>query len=125
MLDLNPEILVVDDEEELLDDTLEFLELQGFRAVACSDPHQAFQTVLDEPEIRLMITDLKMAKLDGLSLIRQTRAVLGAQRTVQFIILTGAAEPDLAEFGESVRLLRKPADTETLIRFINKALEEA
>lgn len=92
-----PQILLVDDEEDILPEYQEFLDLQGFPAGICSDPELAFTMVVNQPEIALVITDLRMAVLDGASLIRRLSASLPPERRLEFIILTGDATSQLAQ----------------------------
>lgn len=115
-------ILLVDDEEAILPEYQEFLELEGYTALISTDPEQAFRSVMERPDIGLVITDLRMAKLDGATLIRKIRAALPIDRKVEFIILTGdaSAQPDVESLG--VPILIKPADTDELIAAIKIAL---
>ncbi len=92
-----PSILLVDDEPEILPEYQEFLELKGYDAAISSDPEEAYQMVLAQPEIALVVTDLKMARLDGVGLIRKLRATLPPERHLEFIILTGDATSQISE----------------------------
>lgn len=116
-----PGILLVDDEEEMLREYQDFLELKGFASLICSDPLQAVQMVLDQPSIRLVITDLWMKNLDGASLINQLRATLPPQRRVKFAILTGDMHTAIPGGAEDIQVLFKPIDTHLLISLGNSA----
>lgn len=118
-----PSILLIDDERDILDEYQEFLELSGYMSLTCSDPMEAIKMVLDRPDIRLVITDQKMAKLDGLGLIKQLRNLVLPQRDLKFVILTGELEPRLHEVCEDVRIVIKPADTDILLDAIRSALD--
>lgn len=120
-----PQILLVDDEEDILPEYEEFLDLQGYPAGVCSDPELAFAMVLDQPEIALVITDLRMAGLDGASLIRKLSASLPPERRLEFIILTGDATSQLGEDIAHVPVFIKPADTDALLAAIGSALDRA
>lgn len=117
-----PPILLVDDEEDVLPEYQEFLELEGFAALTCSDPEQAVQLVLDQPNVSLVITDLRMAKLDGASMIRHLRTVLPKDRNVEFIIFTGDATSQITDDLAQVPVFIKPADTDALLTEIRAAL---
>lgn len=119
-----PTILLVDDEIDILPEYQELLELEGLASLATTDPFEAIQLVKDRPELCLVITDLRMARLDGASLIRELRRSLPSQRPLGFIILTGddssagmAALPD-------VPVLLKPVDLQRFVRTINLQLAE-
>lgn len=117
-----PSILLVDDEEDILPEYQDFLELEGFESLTCSDPQRAVDMVLDVLSIRLVITDLRMAKLDGASLIRRLRTLLPMERHVEFIILTGDATSQMSDDLIDVPVFIKPADTEKLVAEIRSAL---
>lgn len=117
-----PSILLVDDEKDILPEYQDFLELAGFDSLTCFDPEQAVRMVVDSPSISLVITDLRMAKLDGISLIRRLGAMLPPERQVEFIILTGDASAQLSEEISHIPVLFKPTDTHALISEIESAL---
>ena len=115
-------LIFVDDEAEILSEYSEFLAAFDITALTEQSPNRAARTVADSPTIRLVVTDLRMAERDGLSLIEQIRASLPAGRDMAFILLTGDAElcdldPDL-----SVILLRKPVEPLALLAAVQGAL---
>jgi len=117
-----PQILLVDDEEDILPEYQDFLELQGLESVICADPQKAVEMVLAQPDLRVVVTDLRMAQLDGASLIRTLRSALPAGRHVDFIILTGDAAFQTSEDIVDVPVLIKPADADALVAKIRSAL---
>lgn len=123
--DSGPPILLVDDEEEILPEYQEFLELEGLDCAICTDPQKAVQMVIDLPSIGLVVTDLRMANLDGASLIRHLRSELPANRHVDFIILTGDASSPIGEDIAHVPVFIKPADTDALVASIKGSLARA
>jgi two-component system response regulator FlrC len=66
-------VLVVDDEEGIRTFIGEVLEGEGLRVTLAADGEAAAR-LLDRESFHLMITDLKMPGLDGMSLLRKTRA---------------------------------------------------
>jgi DNA-binding NtrC family response regulator len=115
-------VLFVDDEHDILPEYQEFFEFAGFTTVTCADPSEAFALVLNTPEIGVVITDMRMAILDGSGLIRDLRAALPVSRRVSFIILTGDASMPAADFIADVPVFLKPADTDALVVAIRSAL---
>lgn len=115
-------ILLVDDETDILPEYQEFLELAGFTALTESDSEQAVRTVTERADIGVVVTDLRMAKLDGASLIRTLQTSLPAERRIQFIVLTGDAT-SLARSNEcDAPVLLKPVDFDALINALDSAL---
>lgn len=117
-----PQILLVDDEEDILPEYQELLELEGLESATCADPQKAVEIVLAQSDIRVVVTDLRMAKLDGASLIRALRSALPAARHVDFIILTGDATLQASDDIADVPVFIKPADTDALVAAIRSAL---
>ena len=118
----SPIILLVDDEQEILPEYQEFFEFAGFNTLTCADPVEAFDLVLHIPEIAVVITDLRMAQLDGASMIRDLRAGIPAERRIDFIVLTGDASTQLMADISDVPVFLKPADTDALIAAIRASL---
>ncbi len=67
-------ILVVDDEVELLTALCEMLEEHGFDTLARGSGAEAL-SVLHEHEVDLLITDLMMPGMDGITLLRQAQEI--------------------------------------------------
>ena len=99
--------------------------LEGLDCAICTDPQKAVQMVIDLPSIGLVVTDLRMANLDGASLIRHLRSELPANRHVDFIILTGDASSPIGEDIAHVPVFIKPADTDALVASIKGSLARA
>jgi DNA-binding response OmpR family regulator len=115
-------ILLIDDEHEILPEYQEFFELAGFRTLTCADPVQGMAMVLETPDIAVVITDLRMAHLDGISMIKDLRASLPAGRVVHFMILTGDASSELCGDLADIPIFLKPADTDALVAAIRAVL---
>lgn len=115
-------ILLVDDEHDVLPEYQEFFEFAGFLTITCADPVEAFDIILNTPEISVVITDLRMANLDGASMIRDLRAILPLGRRVDFMILTGDASTQPISDIADVPIFLKPADTDALVAAICAAL---
>ena len=117
-----PQILLVDDEEDILPEYQDFLELEGLESAICADPQKAVEMVLAQSDLRVVVTDLRMAQLDGAGLIRALRSALPAARRVDFIILTGDAALQTSDDIADVPVFIKPADTDALVAAIRSAL---
>lgn len=115
-------ILLVDDEHEILPEYQEFFELAGFITHTCADPVQAVAMILEMPDIAVVITDLRMAHLDGISMIKGVRAALPEGRHVDFMILTGDASTQLGDDLAGIPIFLKPADTDALVAAIRAVL---
>jgi two-component system, NtrC family, response regulator AtoC len=116
-------ILVVDDEEGIREFIGEALEDAGHQVSQASDGAEAARLV-DQRGFDLVVTDLKMPRLDGMALLRKLRA---EQPEVQVIVLTAHGSVDSAV--EAMKLgafdyLGKPlASPEELVLLAARALE--
>src|SRR5438045_3248291 len=85
-------ILIVDDQRSIRELLEIFLKKEGFNVTSASSAEQALQ-VLKTAEFDLIISDIKMADMSGIDLLREVRAQNFAG---QFILLTGFAAADTA-----------------------------
>ncbi|MFH1811459.1 MAG: sigma-54 dependent transcriptional regulator [Pseudomonadota bacterium] len=84
--------LVVDDEEGIRSFIQEVLEGEGLAVTTAVDGQQA-RELLDRQAFHLLITDLKMPRLDGMSLLRQARALAPE---MEVLVLTAHGTVDSA-----------------------------
>ena len=80
-------VLVVDDEAHIVDVVRYALERDGFAVLAAGDGRAAL-TLLESRRVDLVVLDILMPELDGLSLLRQLRAGAGPP----VILLSSRAE---------------------------------
>ncbi|MEM9663388.1 MAG: SpoIIE family protein phosphatase [Bacteroidota bacterium] len=121
-------ILVVDDEPEL-----ELLVRQKYRKTIrkgvwqfefASDGHEALQVLRAHPSIEIVLTDLNMPGMDGLTLLRHLHAL---ERTVRTIVIS--AYGDLSNIRTAMNrgafdFVTKPIDFGDLSTTIEKAHQE-
>jgi DNA-binding NtrC family response regulator len=67
-----PRVLVVDDEPDMVDNCVRILRRAGHRCLSATDPHRAL-ALLESDRPDLLLTDLKMPEIDGLTLLRRAR----------------------------------------------------
>lgn len=109
-----PVVLMVDDDQELLEEYQELLECDGVVALICSDPFKAVEIVCENNAISVVLTDLLMDGMDGLTMISRMQQAV-SDRALHFALITGAREiqPDLPN--SNVRVLYKPVDPDILV----------
>ena len=69
-MNTEPRVLVVDDEPDMVDNCVRILRRAGYRCLSTTDPHRAL-TLLESERPDLLLTDLKMPEVDGLTLLRR------------------------------------------------------
>lgn len=120
--DERAQVLLVDDEVMVLDEYSEFLELEGIDCSVQADPQAALELVLANPQIRVVVTDLRMPALNGDELIRVLRSRLPASRQIRFVVLSGYGASALTDRLPDVPILEKPVDLDRLVCAIRDAL---
>ncbi len=78
-----PKILIVDDEADMRETCVRIFRRNGYECVAVNDGHEAL-TVLDRDRPDLILTDLRMPRMDGLALLRHVRRLPAAPAIVVF-----------------------------------------
>ena len=115
-------ILLVDDEVDILPEYQELLELEGLHALTTSSPDHALDMVKQHSDIAVVVTDLKMAGLNGAELIKAMRRSVSSSRALSFIVLTGDASACQDLDASDIPILLKPVNLLALIAAIRAAL---
>jgi len=116
-----PVVLIADDTTDTRDLYAEYFGGRGFRVVTAADGASAVQAALDhEPDVIVM--DLAMPQIDGITAIRRIKADGSMQRS-RVILLTGyphrVVERAAFEAGADL-FLTKPCLPEVLERHVNR-----
>lgn len=118
---MNMRILIADDEELIrqgIKARLEYLYPRPMELYEAEDATKALE-ILKDQEVDIVITDIKMGDMDGLTLIREIKQLYPS---IQFIILSGYAEFEYAEqaihLGVKAYLL-KPISNDSLKKAID------
>lgn len=121
---VSPWVLVVDDEPEILEEMAELFESSGYVCKTAGNGLQALDLLKENPEISIMVTDLKMPEIGGLELVGMVRDTISPHRHIEIVVITGHA--GMNEAIEALRLgagdfLIKPISPEKLLRAVNRA----
>jgi len=113
-------VLVAEDDDLFADAVDAFLRQAGFRVVVAIDGEAALQETAGS-RFDALLTDLRMPRLDGATLIRRVRANCPA---LPIIVMSGNAPEDwensLQREGEGpLVLLNKPARLQEVVRTLN------
>ena len=87
MEELNPTILVVDDDRDIVAAIAKLLQLEGYKVVKAYDGLEVIEK-LAENDIQLILIDVMMPKLDGLSAMMKIRAT----KNIPILVLSAKSE---------------------------------
>jgi len=89
-----PRVLIVDDSRIVRATLVKHLE-NSFDAREANDGMEAWETLLIDPNIRVVMTDLTMPRLDGYGLLKRIReSKIARIRSIPVVVITGAQEDD-------------------------------
>src|ERR1700677_4466312 len=104
-------ILLAEDEPMLRIIAVEMLEDAGFQVFEAADGIEALELLKANPEIALLVSDIKMPRMDGYALVE---AGLQLKPRLKVLLMTGYAQepPPLLLRTAGVQILHKPFDLE-------------
>jgi two-component system response regulator HydG len=118
-----PDILLVDDDERLRRAAGKVLEAEGYHVIIAATGQEAM-TALKQNCVALVISDLRLPDLDGITLLKQARKLVP---DAEVVMITGHGSVEKAV--EAMRLgaydfIQKPLDSAALVKTVTKALEK-
>jgi len=119
-----PRVLIVDDQLSMAETLADGLAELGYEAVALSSSREAAKRLADD-SFDALVTDLRMPGLDGLELLKISRAAVPSRPV---IVMTAYSAVESAI--ESIRqgafhYLTKPFKLDELVLFLDRALEDS
>ena len=106
-------VLVVEDEEIVRLDNCERLEQAGFTVFEAADADEAIALLEAHPEIRLLVTDVKMPGwMSGIDLARQVEK---RWPEISIVVTSAYYTAEHGELPESMTLFPKPFTPERLV----------
>ncbi|MCP4723567.1 MAG: sigma-54-dependent Fis family transcriptional regulator, partial [bacterium] len=115
-------LLVVDDEQNTLNGLREILSEEGYNVLTSATAEDGLK-LLQENEIHLVITDMKMPGMDGMEF---SRTILKQSSDIQIIIITafGTVKSAVEAMKNGVHnYITKPINVDELLITIEKAIE--
>ena len=122
-MDLNKKILVVDDDEGGRISLSKILQKEAYSVCEAKNGSEALN-LIREGNFNLVITDLKMAKMDGLELLK---AIKLTKPDIQVILITAYGPVESAVEAMKVGafdFISKPLKRSEILRVVNQALEK-
>ncbi|WP_203075685.1 sensor histidine kinase [Falsiroseomonas ponticola] len=121
-------VLVVDDDATLRSQVASALKVTGFRTVEAADADGALTALAVNPDIAVVLSDIRMPGRSGIALAEELRIGQPGQRAVEVVLMSGHAC-----FGEAVDamragafdLLRKPFRLAEIANVVSRAMARA
>jgi CheY-like chemotaxis protein len=115
------QILVAEDEAMLRIIAVEMLEDAGFMVFQAGDGEEALDLLKANPEISLLVSDIKMPRMDGYALVQAGRIF---RPDLKVLLMTGYAQEPPAEVAalKGVRTLHKPFNLDKLCQLAGEML---
>jgi CheY-like chemotaxis protein len=109
-------VVAVDDDALVLAGTVAMLEDLGHTVLAATSGHEAFELVMNEPKVAIVVTDQVMPRMTGIELIEKLRH---ARPRIPVILATGFGEAPTHLDTMALRLA-KPFDQNDLAEAIRQ-----
>lgn len=94
------QILVVDDSAAIRNEVASFLKSKNFVVETAVDGKDGLVKLKGDRDIKLIISDVNMPNMDGLTMAEKVRSELGNQ-TVNIIMLTTENDPNMKTRGKA------------------------
>ena len=116
-------VLVVDDTPGIRDALSKILAREGFSVLTAIDGEDAVR-VLQKHEVGVIVTDLKMPRVDGAELLKIAKTI---SPTVEVILITGHGTVDVAvdvmKYG-AFDFIQKPFNKLTVVKIVKNAFDK-
>jgi len=112
-------ILTVEDEALVRILIIETLADAGHAVLEASDGESALAVVKETPDLDIIVTDVRMSKMDGFSLARLAREI---RPDLPVLFMTGYMGADVPANFPSAKVLQKPFDPDDLLAAIETML---
>ncbi len=115
-------ILIVDDSSTVRDEVGGFLSRNGLDTLTAVDGRDGLEKIRADSAIRLVVCDVNMPNMDGLTMVEKVRSELGNTQ-VNIIMLTTESNPSMKERGKAAGVrgwIVKPFKGESVLETFRK-----
>ncbi|MDY7576449.1 response regulator [Actimicrobium sp. CCI2.3] len=115
-------ILVVDDSSTVRDEVAGFLKKSGLDVATAVDGKDGLEKIKADPSLRLVVCDVNMPNMDGLTMVEKVRGELG-NKMINVIMLTTESSPAMKERGKAAGVkgwIVKPFKGEAVLETFKK-----
>lgn len=117
-------VVIIDDDPQCLVEYRELVEALGYPCHQASDAASALRLIASDPRIGLVLTDIRMPGMDGLTLLEELSERFMSARPLVSIVITGQSSVDTAVGAmrfNAVDMLTKPVSLDSLSASLRRA----
>lgn len=117
-------ILVVDDDLACLEEYRDTISNLGYNVICAANAPEALKTIAESPDIGVVITDLEMPAMDGISLLSEIANRFSPNQPIVTLLLTAHSSLQVATKAmhyQATDLLSKPVSMEELAAALRRA----
>jgi DNA-binding NtrC family response regulator len=111
---IGPQVLIAEDDRALRTILAEMLTGRGLKVIQAVDGMQASQLLKDNAGISLLLSDIKMPRMDGYELVEKAVARNPELKILMMTGYPGEQPPPAALKAREIRTLTKPFDMERM-----------
>lgn len=120
-------ILVVDDDRATAEEVVEAAHQLGYQCGYALDAASALRTIAEDETIGIVVTDVQMPGMTGLSLLDELSSRFASQRPLVTLVITGFGSIDVAVAAmrnEAADFLTKPVSRDDLAAALRRAMRK-
>lgn len=120
-------ILVVDDDRATAEEVVEAAHLLGYQCSYALDAASALRMIAEDETIGIVVTDVQMPGMTGLSLLDELSSRFASQRPLVTLVITGFGSIDVAVAAmrnEAADFLTKPVSRDDLAAALRRAMRK-
>lgn len=117
-------VLVVDDDPACLDEYRDTIVNLGYHVVCASNASEALKKISDSEDIGIVLTDLEMPSMNGMSLLSEIAERFKPYRPIVTLVITGYSSLEVATMAmrsQATDLLSKPVSMDHLATALRRA----
>lgn len=113
-----PQILIIDDELETVEEIASYLAYRGYTCHTASDGLEGLNAIQGNQEIGIVITDVRMPRLDGVGFLANLADAIPDEQPVEVVVISGHRDDSIiagARKSVPLHFIGKPIDLKELL----------
>lgn len=119
-----PKLLLLEDEEDLREMVCETLQMAGYEVTTAGDGEEGLQKLRELNDLHLILTDLKMPKMNGLQFMAAVKK-LGLAKEPPLVVMTAFSQQKVIDEGKKLGVaawIVKPVKRDMLLTTLSRVM---